>query len=249
MYESIAGVDGCKDGWIAAFCPVINKPMPEFKIYDTFRELIERMPDSSLIMIDIPIGLADEDSRQCDIEARKKLDVRGSSVFPTPIRAVVEDPRSQMDYAYAVGVSQQNHKRQKGISKQTHAILPKIAKVNELMTPELQNRILETHPELIFWALNHGEPLPPKKTEKGKKRRIEILDKIFPGIEKEIYAKAKEFCKEAKIDDVIDACACLATAILFLTHKTTKIPTEPETDKKGLRMEMHYPNPDKLLLF
>jgi len=61
--------------------------------YTDIEDLWEDHDDAELILIDVPIGLREEDNslRPCDAEARDRLGApRGSSVFPVPVRGVLE---------------------------------------------------------------------------------------------------------------------------------------------------------------
>ena len=51
----IAGVDGCKAGWIAT----IRLPgeAPRVAIHGTMEALVEALPDRTVIAVDMPIGL------------------------------------------------------------------------------------------------------------------------------------------------------------------------------------------------
>ena len=97
--------------------------------------------------IDIPIGLPDSGSRRCDIEARKMIGERRSSVFPAPVRGLL----GAATYEEAVARSRAIHG--KSLSKQAFAILPKIEEVDRLMTPERQCHLVEVHPEACFTVL------------------------------------------------------------------------------------------------
>ena len=59
------------------------------------------VPDVEVVAIDMPIGLSDDGARACDVAARRLLGRAGSSVFPTPVRAVLATD----DYAEARAVS------------------------------------------------------------------------------------------------------------------------------------------------
>jgi len=83
----IAGVDGCKKGWIAA---VEDKSgNVEVKRVPSFREIVSRT-ELAVVVIDIPIGLTEKGARAADKEARKLLKHRGCCVFPAPIRAILD---------------------------------------------------------------------------------------------------------------------------------------------------------------
>lgn len=53
-------------------------------------------------------------------------------------------------------------------------------------------------------------------------------------------ALAKYPRKEVDYDDVIDAYAALWTALRIFDDQAKRIPKNPSTDSKGLRMEMWY---------
>src|SRR5512132_1317467 len=55
-----------------------------------FPMLLQTLPDASVIAVDIPIGLLATGWRQADLEAKRFLHPRTSSVFMTPPRPVVE---------------------------------------------------------------------------------------------------------------------------------------------------------------
>ena len=85
----IAGVDGCKRGWLVALgdgWP--TKSLPKLKICADFKAVLEATRDCQVVAIDMPIGLTDgADERECDLLARKALSPGGGSrVFPAPRR-------------------------------------------------------------------------------------------------------------------------------------------------------------------
>ena len=85
----VAGVDGCKGGW---FCAAKDAGTDSiwFGVYDNAKLLLQQQPEPLIIAIDIPIGLPEAGPRMCDIEARKLLGPRRSSVFPAPIRPALQ---------------------------------------------------------------------------------------------------------------------------------------------------------------
>lgn len=155
----IAGVDGCRSGWIALIESTETRRITAH-VFRTFRDLADVL-NAAVIAIDIPIGLTECHARQCDVLARRHLGPkRGSSVFPAPIRAALT--ADTYGDAKAASIRAQN----KGISKQAWAIYPKIREVDEVLHAEaaLRNSVVEVHPEVTFsrWA---GAPIvAPKRT-------------------------------------------------------------------------------------
>ena len=82
----VAGVDGAPGGW-AVF--VDDSGHRSVEKVDTLSRLFDGATAFDLVAIDIPIGVLDAfktGGRRCDREARRLLGIRGSSVFPAPVR-------------------------------------------------------------------------------------------------------------------------------------------------------------------
>jgi predicted RNase H-like nuclease len=243
----VAGVDSCKAGWFVAIASVTmeNETVTscEFNsknvfIASTFAEVLSKTIDCKLVCVDIPIGLSDGNRpRECDGEARELLKgPRASSVFPSPIRPCL----SAVDYETACRISFEHSGKK--LSMQSFYILDKIRQVDNVMSkrPELQRRIREIHPEILFWALNHRQPMQHKKSRVvGREERIKLLAPVFPNV-KEIVAEARK-PKEVAPDDILDAIVAAWTAGQADLGKTKTLPENPELDSKGLKMEMLYP--------
>ena len=99
----VAGIDGCPKGWVAVLLSDCRFGRAELAA--GFTSLLPILADARVIAIDIPIGLPTGKKRRlADTEARKLLGGRGSSVFPTPPRLVLEAPT----YAEANRISKQS---------------------------------------------------------------------------------------------------------------------------------------------
>ena len=242
----VAGADGCKAGWLVVVAsparrssrldPGCALELKRFFVAATFAEVLSQANDCKLVCVDIPIGLTEGGKpRECDIAARKVLrGRRASSVFPVPIRPCL----SAKDCEMASNISLEHCGKR--LNRQSFAILEKIRQVDGLMTPLLQRRVREIHPEISFWALNNKTPvLSKKKTLAGRVERIKLLSPIFSDLEN-FVAKVRIRDKVAA-DDVLDAVVAAWTAIKALIGKTKTLPDNPELDSKGLRMEIIYP--------
>lgn len=234
----IAGVDGCRAGWVAVtaedFAP---KARPTYVVVPTFADVLEATSACEAVAVDMPIGLsAGPDMRECDRLAKAALPGSAKSrVFAAPPRAALHEP----DYpAFSATVKRITGK---GPSKQLWNIMPKIREVDALMTAELQRRVVEAHPELA-WARQAGEALPSKHAFEGLRRRIAALPFALP--EPAVDA-AQWKAVELKMDDVLDACICLSSAAFVAgcadlsAYVERRLPlTFPQLDAKGLRMEI-----------
>jgi predicted RNase H-like nuclease len=242
---SVAGVDGCKAGWyVTVVSPVVKDDSVEksssLKLNDsfvagTFSEVLLRTSDCDLVCVDIPIGLCDTKQRRCDLAARRILErPRSCSVFPPPIRACLD--AKDYETASQVSLTQCGKK----LNKQSFFILDKIRQVDDLMTPQLQTKVREIHPEVSFWALNGKKPMQYNKRKLlGRNERMELLSVIFPNLERIIARTRKP--KEVAPDDILDALVAAWTAVQILRGKAGTLPQIPELDRKGLKMEIVYP--------
>ncbi|HSF18800.1 MAG TPA: DUF429 domain-containing protein, partial [Vicinamibacteria bacterium] len=124
-----------------------------------------------------------------------------------------------------------------GISRQCYGILPKIKEVDSLMTPSLQERVLEVHPELAFYELNHAEPLAArKKSRDGLELRLGLLERAWECKLKEMVEAHRR--STVARDDIVDAMAACWTAGRVLAGTAIRLPPEPLRDSRGLRMEI-----------
>ncbi len=232
----VAGVDGCKGGWLVGIFCMENGKYKEgnFIVAENFETVLSKTANCDLVCIDIPIGLSEnENPRKCDVEARKILAVpRASSVFPPPVRQCL----SAKNYEDACDISLKI--KGKKLSKQSFFIMDKIRQVDELMTPALQEKIREVHPEVSFWALNNEKPMRlAKKKLTGCQERINLLRAEFANVAEEAAKKPEG----AAADDVLDVFVAGWTAAQILRQKVRTLPEKPEIDSKGLRMEIVYP--------
>jgi len=234
---SLAGVDGCRAGWVVVVARLVDGQFaePSAVVVPTFRDVLDRTTDCRAVAVDIPIGLlesAQPGGRAVDREARKLLSPNASSVFSPPPRPAL-GARSYDEARNAVAQVSDG----RSLSRQAFGILPKIAEVDRLMTSELQGRVFETHPELCFSEMNGGRPLEHRKsTAAGALGRIRLLDGY--GLAGVLSTAAAMIGNDAKLDDVLDAVAALWTARRYAEGKAIVIPDITEVDAKGLRMEM-----------
>jgi predicted RNase H-like nuclease len=211
--------------------------MEEPAVYDSFDALVAG--PASIICIDIPIGLVSgHGQRTCDVEARKLLGRRRSSVFPPPCRDALN--------FRGLEASDENYRvAEKRLSLQTRAIVPKIHEVDSKMTPYQQSRVKEVHPELCFYTLNSRRPLVHAKKEKARAGVIErwqILRKVLPQLGPDPDLPSVLRGRGCAIDDYIDAIVAAWTAACIRDGLAARIPEDPVLDERQLRMEMWLPS-------
>lgn len=227
----LIGVDGSFGGWL---CVVQNGGSTIALVVPSIRELLARFVLAKVVAIDVPIGLTDQGSRVCDVEARRLLGrPRASSVFPAPVRAAL----SAVNYQDACRKHQEADGR--SLAKQTFAILPKIREVDQLLSPNpmLQATVREVHPELCFAVWNAGQPMRSRKSKpEGRAERQRLIEHRWPGLRASLVDQLRG--QGYKADDLNDALAALWSAERIHAGTALLLPTEPVSDRYGLRMEM-----------
>ena len=180
------------------------------------------------VAVDIPIGLATSGPRRADVEARRQLGPRRSSVFPAPARSVL----AATSYEEACALSRAASG--KAISKQLFNILPKIREVDAVVTPQRQRRLFEMCPELSL-AILAGAPMShAKTTAAGRVERLHALGTAFGRAEIERHLRSAP--RGAKTDDLLDAFAGAWTAVRFAAAEHLQL--GGDVDERGLRMEV-----------
>lgn len=224
------GVDGCPDGWLA-----VEYRDDEFQFaeqYDQIGDLWEAQDDADVVLIDVPIGLREEDAtpRPCDAAARDRLESpRSSSVFPTPIRAVLEAE----DYEEAR--EKQEDATDGSLGAQTWGISDKIAELDDFVQEhrsEIEGTIRESHPEVCFWALNGEGATKYSKTGAPVAafwERVEILENVDADVLTGLREAGTDLSSEATLDDLVDAFVLAVTG--------SKLTTDPRTLPEDEAME------------
>ncbi|MEA1957489.1 MAG: DUF429 domain-containing protein, partial [Euryarchaeota archaeon] len=90
--DIFCGIDGCHAGWIVVSCDS-QLCFQSAELKEGIQEILDYTRGAALTLIDIPIGLKDRKQpgrRACDVEARKILGKRASSVFTAPQREALK---------------------------------------------------------------------------------------------------------------------------------------------------------------
>jgi len=230
----VCGVDGCRGGWIAVRRNMATGDL-RWRVHPTLLSIVKESPGPSVVAVDMPVGLVDSGSRECDVLARKLLaPVRSSSVFSAPIRPIL----AANDRETASGIRNEVEGKRIGVTE--WSIVPKVREVDELLRaqPALQRVVREVHPELCFAAMNDCTPMPHgKKSLVGREERIEVLRPQFGDAVERALGSRPSGCAA---DDMLDAFACLWTAMRIAQGTARVIPATPRQDRFGLPMEMTF---------
>ena len=238
----VAGVDGCKGGWLLVRADATGRlRIEDVSIISTFRELIDVTMDCAAVAVDIPIGLSNGPEREADQRARAFLkEPRARSVFRAPCWPVLDKTTDESEYREVCRISREYCLRKNGqpaaISQQAWRIMAKVREANLTMTPAVQERVREAHPEVSFWALNGYRPLDHAKLKHdGAAERLRLLTPAY----RDDLASV-DLARGAKRDDLYDACATAWTAGRIAYGTARRLPAEPPLDSHGLRMEIVF---------
>ena len=230
----LVGVDGCPAGWVA-----VIRDGQEFRqlVSASFREILETTDDDAIIAVDMPIGLPDRigaGGRGPERAIRPFLGARQSSVFSIPARPAIECD----DYRETCRVALDTSDPARKVSRQGFNLFAKIREVDALISPDLQERVREVHPELAFCVLNGGSPMRTPKKVKGRvhpdgiDERRDLL--VRSGIPADFLAAGP--ARGAASDDFIDACACCLIAGRIAKGEARSHPAHPGRDARGLHV-------------
>lgn len=202
----VAGVDGYRNGWVA----VSLDPSGDVQVstHPTFSEVLSL--NAHVLAVDIPIDPTGRGARPTDAAARAFVRGRAGSVFSTPPRSALQ----ARTFAEACEIARTI--TGKGISQQAFALGKKILEVNELA--ELDERVIEMHPEVSFCRLAGDALAESKHTPEGLERRRWLLAEagiVLPG--------AVRGVPEA---DLLDAAAGAWTAARYAAGEAEALPAE-----------------------
>jgi predicted RNase H-like nuclease len=233
----VAGVDGCPAGWAVVFRALDGDAPPVFVVVPDFAAVLASEHRPAVIAVDMPIGLPDRvgpNGRGPEREVRRLLGERQSSVFSVPSRAAVIEDDYRRSCAVALATSHPPRK----VSKQCFHLFPKIREIDRLMTPSLEGRVFEAHPELGFWRLNGERPMAlPKKvksrpSQPGLDERATLL--VRHGYDRTFLDQSLP--RGVGRDDLLDAAVLALTATRIAKGEGLSFPAAPERDGKRLRM-------------
>ena len=234
----VAGVDGCRHGWVAAFLRPADGAV-RVRILRRFADVLDASEAPCVVAVDTPVGLPERvghGGRAAENAVRPLLGMRQSSVFSVPSRAAL----AALDYRAACRIALDTSDPPRKVSKQLFMLGPKIREVDACLRADARcaGRVFEVHPELAFWRLNGNAALDEPKKAKGRcfepglalRRRL----LIEAGLPAPIVNGAPP--TGAGPDDLLDALACAAVARRIHLRLARPFPDPPERDAFGLPM-------------
>jgi len=228
------GLDGCRAGWTLAVLDETGRV--DVDVVASFSDALALVDGDRLatLAVDMPIGVPDDGRRAADREARARLGRRRSTVFTTPCRATL----GTAGYEEALAASRRVTGT--GLSIQAFNLLGRMREVDRLMVPELQDRVVECHPELAFAALAGRTVETSKHTPEGIAERVDLLDRALRALGAATGAATGPVDRPprgARADDVVDAMAIALVARRLDRGEVERL-GDGTRDRRGLRMEI-----------
>jgi len=224
----VAGVDGCRTGWLVVLAEASPFRVVSVRVEPRIAPLIGDVA-VDVVAVDMPIGLPERSARACDVECRRALGDRRSSVFPVPMRATL----GAADYPSALDVNREWSGV--GLSKQAWFLVPKIVELDDALDEldaELAARVHETHPELCFRSIAGAPMAHPKRTTAGRRERLRAL---APHVSEPVRAR-RATPRGAAPDDVLDALVLAVRAAEWVRGEPVVELGDPGTDTRGRPM-------------
>ena len=220
---AVLGVDGWRGRWVGALLE--GRSVRLLDLADI--PAVLAVPDVEVVGIDMPIGLSDDGVRACDVEARRRLGRAGSSVFPTPVRAVLATD----DYAEARALSRAATYPPRAPSAQSFQLVKAIRSLDDALGDPPADHVVEVHPELAFRALD-PELRDAKVTARGMARRLAALRTVM-----DVDAALLAAPPRVPAVDALDACAA-AWSARRIADGTTECVGDGATDARGRPMRI-----------
>ncbi|QKV96800.1 DUF429 domain-containing protein [Streptomyces sp. NA02950] len=224
---TVVGVDACPTGWIA-----VTLRAGAFTGAETasgLAELLSRVPDATVVAVDMPLGLLDTGPRQADTLAVAMMAPHRSRVFPVPPSEVWQEE----DYAAANQCCRRLTGR--GMSRQTWGLAVKLREANACRDGG-DYRLHEVHPEVSFAAMNGSVPVAwSKKSWNGQAVRRGLL--VGEGI-----ALPDDLGPAGRVppDDLLDAAAAAWSAHRIARRTARSLPDPPELTAAELPVAIWY---------
>lgn len=230
------GIDWMKPYWLAV--EIRNDELSVQKLKN-IAEINGRYKNADALLIDIPIDIPiglpennEQASLRPDMQARAYLQgERKSSIFNVLYRQIVHAETTEQAWEL-------NRELNAKMAIVGNVLRPMIREVDDYLSenPSWQNRLMESHPEVAFQMLNHGNGLQySKHTEEGIAERVAILRSY--GVDPvPLFA---EFTPK-QYEDVLDAVYLAVSAKLGCENGFCTIPESPSCDSRGLKMQMAF---------
>jgi predicted RNase H-like nuclease len=241
----LAGVDGCRDKWVAAFVRPTGFEL-NVRVFNDFAGIMCSPERPAIVAVDMPIGLAERagiGGRDAENAIRPLLETLRQSVFSIPSRHAVyaelgpfaDRASRHAAHQRACAIAEATSQPPRRITIQAFGIFPKIREIDRLLRDDetIRSKVHEAHPEMAFWQMNDQcGLLETKKSKEGSGIRRRLL--VQAGLPESVTELRPP--KGARPDDLLDALACAVTARRIHAGLARSYPQSAPRDAYGLPM-------------
>ena len=228
----VTGVDAGRRGWVAVSLEARSRPAGGLAVTIRVAASLDMLltpeldpADTTIVGIDMPLGLRETGWREADRAARGLLGPRRSSVFAIPPRAVWAET------SYPAANQRCRELTGQGFSMQAWGLRAKLLEANRYRQM-CGHPLYEVHPELAFGAMA-GAPLAASKhTSPGRDERRRLLARVGLEIPRDIPATL--------IGDVLDAAAVAWSARRIAAGQAVTVPAIPQHDDQGAEIAIRF---------
>ena len=224
--SDVLGVDAWSGGWVG-----VELRAGRFAAAyrgSTFDDVTRQVPDATVIAVDIPLGLVDDDWRAADTAAKQFLGRRSSSVFMTPPRAALA-----LD-THALASARCRDITGSGFSIQAWGLKTKLVEANSQFDAG-RLPLWEVHPEVSFTAMGLLPSDGSKKSWRGQRARVRLLKTVGIELPEDLGAGGG-----VPTDDVLDAAAAAWTAHRIACGEGRPLPDPPQLNARGQSIAIWY---------
>ncbi|WP_243637021.1 DUF429 domain-containing protein [Rhodococcus sp. Eu-32] len=216
--NAVAGVDGAKGEWVVAR---YDGRRVEWSVAADVDEVLRATEDCSAVGVDMPLSMPEKGYRVSESGARAFLGPARSSIFHTPVRAVLDTD----SYENACAISRSL--TGKAISKQTWYLMAGVRAWNAA-TFDVE-RVVEVHPECAFRMMAPDTVFVSKKSARGAGQRLAALGTWLDL--RELAAGLAQLPVGPVVDDAVDAAAAAWSAWRFSRGEHRVFGTVDATDR------------------
>lgn len=230
-YTPIAGVVPCPGGWLVQPARLLGVTIApeEPHVLATLAEVIDYRPTYTVIVLGAPVGLADTPNggyRTCDVAAREMLG------WPRRLD-IAHVPSREGLYAKSFEAAQ---RAEPWLTPLAFRHFRWIREVDIEIKPYHQRRIYSASPELSFYVVHSDTPTETSPFWRdGPQERLKLMRDRLPGL-KALANSAPP--RGASLRHAVDAAGLLWTARRIAGRAITRLPTHPEWDSEGRRIEL-----------
>lgn len=230
-YKILGGVVPCPGGWliVPARLSGVTIVADEPEVVKTLLDVLEYKPKFDAAAIYATIGFADEPRgpyRPCDEEARDLIGwPRLVAIRPVPSRRTLNAASREEALALEPWLTRDDLRRFKWMRE-----------CEREFQPFHQRSFFAAHPDLTFTQLNDDKPLTSSPHQQdGVLERMNLIRSKMPGLEDTVIRTPPPGAAQLHM---LQATGLLWTARRAAGRAMNRLPTDPEWDSAGMRMEL-----------